>query len=120
MRGSDLPGRDVLQRQQEAQEQEGQGDLQDILKRDIFDNTITVSTTISQYFKTVQEIKTKCNLAYNNSTCQSVSEAVRSSLLKKSEPYEEGETLVCGTWFKVKKQVFNVNYKYTITAIEGA
>ena len=33
-----------------------------------------------------------------------VSEAVRSSLLKKSEPHESWETLVCRSWFKVKKQ----------------
>ena len=89
------------------------------LNRGIFDNTIPVSTTINKYFKTVQEIKTKYNPAYRNSTCHMVSEAVRSNLLKKSEPYEEGETLVCRTWFKVKKQVFNVNYECTITAIEG-
>ena len=48
-----------------------------------------------------------------------MSEAVRTILLKKSEPYEEGETLVCRTWFNVKKQVFNVNYEYNITAVEG-
>ena len=48
-----------------------------------------------------------------------VSEEVRSRLLKKSEPYESGETLVCRSWFKVKKQVFNVNYEYEITAVEG-
>ncbi|MFM7983143.1 MAG: hypothetical protein ACKPKO_27865, partial [Candidatus Fonsibacter sp.] len=39
-------------------------------------------------------------------------------LLKKSQPYEVGETLVCRSWFKVKRQVFNVNYEYEITAIE--
>ena len=88
-------------------------------KKDIFDNAIPTSTTISKYFKTVKEIKTKYNLAYRNSTCHTVSEAVRSSLLNKSQPYEEGETLVCRTWFKVKKQVFNVNYEYNITAVEG-
>ena len=48
-----------------------------------------------------------------------VSEAVRSILLQKSEPYEEGETLVRRLWFKVKQQVFNVNYEYNITAVEG-
>ena len=69
--------------------------------------------------KTVKEITTKYNLAYKNSTCQTVSEEVRSRLLKKSEPYESGETLVCRSWFKVKKQVFNVNYEYEITAVEG-
>ena len=48
-----------------------------------------------------------------------VSEEVRSILLKKSQPHEPGETLVCRSWFKVKKRVFNVNYEYEITAVEG-
>ena len=48
-----------------------------------------------------------------------VSEEVRSRLLKKKEPYETGETLVCRSWFKLKNQVFNVNYEYKITAVEG-
>ncbi len=29
-----------------------------------------------------------------------------------------GEVLVCRTYFKMRKQVFNVNYKYKITALE--
>ncbi|MFM7984945.1 MAG: ATP-binding domain-containing protein, partial [Candidatus Fonsibacter sp.] len=44
---------------------------------------------------------------------------MRSILLKKSQPYEPGETLVCRSWFKVKKQVFNVNYECQIAAVEG-
>ena len=48
-----------------------------------------------------------------------VSEEVRSRLLNKKEPYETGETLVRKSWFKLKKQVFNVNYDYNITAVEG-
>ena len=48
-----------------------------------------------------------------------VSEEVRSKLLKKNEPYKTGETLLCKSWFKLKKQVFNVNYEYTIMAVEG-
>ena len=93
--------------------------LSPYLKEDIFDDSIPVYQTIGRYFKTVKEIKTKYNLAYNNSTCHMVSEEVSSRLLKKSEPYESGETLVCRSWFKVKKQVFNVNYEYEITAVEG-
>ena len=88
-------------------------------KRDIFDESIPVSQTIGRYFKTVEDINTKYNLAYRNSTCHTVSEEVRSILLKKSQPYEPGETLVCRSWFKVKKQVFNVNYEYEIAAVEG-
>ena len=79
------------------------------LKRAIFDNTIPVSTTINKNFKTIQELKTKYNLANKNSTCPTVN---------KSEPYEEGETRVCRSWFKVKQQVLIVNYEHNITAVE--
>ena len=49
-----------------------------------------------------------------------VSDEARSRLVKKSEPYASRETLVCRSWFKVKKQVFNVNYECEITtAVEG-
>ena len=48
-----------------------------------------------------------------------VSEEVISSLFKTSEPNESVETLVCRSWFKVNKQVFNVNYEYNITAVDG-
>ena len=88
-------------------------------KRDIFDESIPVSQTIGKYLRTVKDINTKYNLAYTNFTCHTVSEEVRAKLLKKSQPYEVGETLVCRSWFKVKKQVFNVNYEYEITAVEG-
>ena len=48
-----------------------------------------------------------------------VSEEVKSRLLQKREPYETSETLGCKSWLKLKKQVFNVNYEYKITAVEG-
>ncbi|MFM7981404.1 MAG: C-terminal helicase domain-containing protein, partial [Candidatus Fonsibacter sp.] len=38
---------------------------------------------------------------------------------QEERPYEPRETLVCRSWFKVKKQVFNVNYEYDIAAVEG-
>ena len=88
-------------------------------KRDIFDHNIPVSQTIGRYFKTVKDLITRYNTTYMNSTCQMVSEEVRSRLLKKKEPYEKDETLVCRSWFKLKNQVFNVNYEYKITAVEG-
>ncbi|MFM7850634.1 MAG: hypothetical protein ACKO96_01645, partial [Flammeovirgaceae bacterium] len=79
-------------------------------KQYIFDDNIPVSQTIDKYFKTVKDINTKYNLAYKNFTCHTASEPIRSILLKKSGPYEPRETLVCISWFKVKKQVFNVTY----------
>ncbi|MFM7851944.1 MAG: hypothetical protein ACKO96_08505, partial [Flammeovirgaceae bacterium] len=72
-----------------------------------------------RYFKTLKDINTKYNLAYNNHTCHTVSEEVISILIKRSEPYESREALVCISWIKVKKQVFNMNYEYDITAAEG-
>ncbi|MFM7989450.1 MAG: hypothetical protein ACKPKO_60060, partial [Candidatus Fonsibacter sp.] len=90
-----------------------------MFKQDIFDESVPVSKTIGSYFKTVKDINAKYNLAYDNSTGHTVSEQVRSILIKRSEPYEAGETLVCRSWFKVKKQVFNVNDEYEITAVEG-
>ncbi|MFM7989107.1 MAG: hypothetical protein ACKPKO_58320, partial [Candidatus Fonsibacter sp.] len=74
-------------------------------KRDIFDDIIPLSQTINIYFKTVNDINTEYNLAYKNSTCHTVSMELKANLLKKSQPYEVGETLVCRSWFKVKKQV---------------
>jgi len=91
-------------------------------RRSIFSSgtsSTTTHLTFGRYFNTVKDINTKYNLAYNNSTCHTVSEQVRSILLKKSEPYEAGETLVCISWFRVKNQVFNVNYEYEITAVDG-
>ncbi|MFM7989512.1 MAG: hypothetical protein ACKPKO_60380, partial [Candidatus Fonsibacter sp.] len=88
-----------------------------MFKRDIFDESTPVSQTIGKYFRTVKDINTKYNLAYKNSTCHTVSEEVRAKLLKNSQPYEVGETLVCRSWSKVKKQVFNVYYKYEIADI---
>ncbi|MFM7987335.1 MAG: hypothetical protein ACKPKO_49285, partial [Candidatus Fonsibacter sp.] len=69
-----------------------------IFNQDIFDDRIPDSTTLGRYFTTVKHINTKYNLAYNNTTCHMVSEKVISMLVKKSEPYESRETLVCRSW----------------------
>ena len=86
-------------------------------KQEIFDESIPTTTTIKKYFKLTRETKTLDNIAYRNSTCQSVSNYVRSEILKKTNAYEVGEILVCRQWLKLKKVVFNVNYEYTITAV---
>ena len=51
-------------------------------KKDIFDNGMPVSKTINKYFRTVKDLNTRYNIAYRCSTCQMVSEEVRSRLLK--------------------------------------
>ncbi|MFM7989951.1 MAG: hypothetical protein ACKPKO_62620, partial [Candidatus Fonsibacter sp.] len=49
-------------------------------------DSLLVTQTVDKYLKTVKDINTKYNLAYNNSTCHTVSKHLRSILLKKSEP----------------------------------
>ena len=87
------------------------------LKQDIFDESIPVEKTIRKYFKLVKDWTTTYNIAYRNSTCGSISKAVREQILRKFEPYDLGEILICRTYFKIKKIVFQVNYEYTITGI---
>lgn len=69
------------------------------------------------YFKMTKDLETVFNVAYRNATCEKVSKRVRSELLQKKEEYCVGEVLVCRTYFKIRKQVFNVNYEYKITAL---
>lgn len=86
-------------------------------KRDIFDETISTETTVRRYFKLTKALETTHNVAYRNATCEQVSKRVRAELLKKQEEYCVGEVLVCRSYFKIKKQVFNVNYEYKITEV---
>ena len=65
------------------------------IKRDIFDESIPIETTINKYFRLVQNWETTYNIAYKNTTCASVSNTVRGKLLKKKVPYEVGEVLIC-------------------------
>jgi len=94
-------------------------DLLESIMTDIFDETIPIETTIRKYFKLVKNADTTYNIAYRNSTCASVSKMVRETILKKTTPYEVGEILICRSYFKMKRLVFNVNYEYTITAIDA-
>ena len=88
------------------------------LKQDIFDETIPTETTITKYFKMTRDLETVCNVACRNATCEKVNKQVRSELLKKSGEYSVGEVVVCTTFFKLKKQMFNVTYEYKITPLE--
>ena len=87
-------------------------------KQDIFDESIPTETTIKKYFKLTRSLESVRNVAYLNATCERVSRRVQRELLKKTDEYSVGEVLVCRSYFKVKKQVFNVNYEYSITAVE--
>ena len=63
-------------------------------KEDIFNERIPTAVTIKKYFKFVSDIKTAQNIAYKNSTCESVAKDVR-KMLNKTDDYEVGEVLVC-------------------------
>ncbi len=66
----------------------------------------------------IKALETVYNVAYRNATCEKLSKRVRGELLKKADEYSIREVLVCRTYFKIRKQVFNVNYEYKITALE--
>ena len=87
-------------------------------KQDIFDERIPIETTVKKYFKLCKKLETTYNVAYKNVTCEQVSQEVRSELLRSEGEYAKGEILVCRSYFKVKKQVFNVNYEYKITDVQ--
>ncbi|MFM7980951.1 MAG: hypothetical protein ACKPKO_16700, partial [Candidatus Fonsibacter sp.] len=48
-------------------------------------------STINRYFITTNDIKAQHNIAYISATCQSVSEEVRSNLLKQRAVRDGGE-----------------------------
>ena len=88
-------------------------------KADIFNEDIPVKRTIKKYFKFADAIKTSSNIAYKNSTCESVAGTVR-KMLKKTSEYEVGEVLVCRKYLKSTSRRCNVNFEYTIDAVSGS
>ncbi len=48
-----------------------------------------------------------------------MSKRINGEMFKKADEYSVGEVLVCRTYFKIGKLVFNINYEYKITALEG-
>jgi hypothetical protein len=94
----------------------------DILRRfkdDIFNEDIPIAVTVKKYFKFVSEIKTASNIAYKNSTCESVAKDVR-KMLKKVDDYEVGEVLVCRKYMKISASLkCSCNYEYVIKAVKS-
>jgi len=82
-------------------------------KEDIFNESIPIATTVGKYFKLVKEFKTASNIAYKNSTCETVSDTVRKTLNKTSD-YEVGEVLVCRKYLKGKFGKCSVNFEYVV------
>jgi hypothetical protein len=88
-------------------------------KEDIFNESIPVIKTVKKYFKLTREATTTTNnIAYRNSTCESVAGAVR-KMLKKSSDFEVDEVLVCRKYLKIKGGKCSVNFEYSVKAIKG-
>ena len=71
---------------------------------------------IRTYFKFTNHIINENNVAYKNSTCFAVSLKVRKNL-KIQDEYVEGDILICRKRFTLYKQVFNTNFKFTVTKV---
>jgi len=87
-------------------------------KEDIFNESIPAINTVRKYFKFADRVTTVNNIAYRNSTCESVASTVRNTLKKKTD-YEVGEVLVCRKYLKVKGLKCNINFEYVVKAIGG-
>ena len=79
-------------------------------KEDIFNESIPAINTVRKYFKFADRVTTVNNIAYRNSTCESVASTVR-NMLKKKTDYEVGEVLVCRKYLKVKGCRCNLNFE---------
>ena len=84
-------------------------------KKDCFNESLTISQIVNKYFKQVDDIQTTNNIAYMNSTCESVSKIVRENA-GKTEDYEVGEKLVCRKFVKEGSYKFRVNFEFAIVA----
>ena len=90
---------------------------------DIFDESIPPEVTVKKYFPIVHESETDFNIAYFNATCERVAEKTRRRMGKR-DAYEVGESLVCRSYLKIKRQggkpiTLYKNYGYKVEAIEG-
>ena len=72
---------------------------------DIFNTRIPIQTTITTYFKMVDNIITNDNIALRNEVCDNVSNTVR-KIQNKTADYDVGENLICRKY--VKKQISNL------------
>jgi len=91
-------------------------------KADIFNKDISIKTSVTKYFKLINDIKTTDNIALQNEVCDMVSKTVRKLQQRKTD-YEVGETLICRKYLKMKMEKaivkFNVNYEYEIININA-
>ena len=87
------------------------------IKKDIFENKLTVKDIIEKYFSYTDEITASPNnIACLNGTCKNVSNEIR-KLENRKEEYCVGEFLICRECTKTKTSTFNVNFKYKIVHI---
>ena len=86
------------------------------LKKDIFNESIPISTILSIFPKTA-EITNNKNLSLTNSTALAVSQIIRKSKGYKAE-YIIGEFLTCKIHTVLKLQVLHTNYEYKIIDVQ--
>ncbi len=79
-------------------------------KEDIFNENIPVIKTVKKYFKLTSDVTTTNNIAYRNTTCESLAGTVR-KMLKKSSDFEVGEVLVCRKCLRIKGGKCSVNFE---------
>ena len=74
---------------------------------------------VKKYFKIVNEISTVSNIAYMNSTCDTVARTVRAKLNKHAD-FEVGEKLVCRKFLKENGYKYRDKFEFSITKVTSA
>ena len=101
----------------------------DIIKDDIFNINIDVTTTIKKYFKTVDnmdDVRTENNITYSNRTASIVSEHIHNNKIYETKKividnkiYYENMELVCRKSIRTKKLTLDTNYIYLLKSFNN-
>lgn len=89
------------------------------IKKDIFENKLSVKNIIEKYFSYTDCITpSPNNIAFLNDTCKHVPNEIR-KLENRDGEYCVGEFLICREYTTTPTSVFNVNFKYKIVHFDG-
>ena len=89
------------------------------IKKDIFENKLSVKEITEKYFSYTDCITSSPNnIAFLNDTCKNVSNEIR-KLENRDGEYCVGEFLICREYTKTDTSIFNVNFKYKIVHFDS-
>lgn len=94
------------------------------MRTDLFETNMSVDDICKKYklktISTMQQVKTKKNIAYfNKHRTEPVNNYVHFKLLKNKEKYTVGQEIICKEHMQKKKFVLHTNYSYKVIKIDN-